>query len=745
MTAKTMLGVLAALAVAVTVVVWVTTTPEQASLLEELPRAGLPEESAPEGTMVLPEPIASDPLPLDLPPEVDAPVKEPGFTISVSATQALPTGGKGPPAAATLELGISSGRKELGEPLMAFETEPDGKAQIAFPRSLVPESPEGKRQWLWLRSQGVGLLTRVDYERVPKVDDATVHMSVVVQPGALVEGRILGPDGQPAAGRVDWWWFGEEDITSSHAGMAGTDGLFHGELRYEGRHGLLAAGASTKDDEHGSFFFPEHLDLGTGFSELFDVDFTKPVPFLEVHVSGPGLIHGRVLDSSGVPAVGVSLVAVLAELDDEIGSLHFPYPRIRDLERRGGGHLWMRAATDSEGAFAFHGLRNGLFHVRGAGGENRSFGSSYPILLTERAVPSLGAPLELRLTRPYLAIHVRQADGSVPAQAIQIHKNTSWRSTMDDWPEEPGLLLTLSPRDAHRGGRRGAYLNASSTGPGEFVAELSGDLRVASALELDVGILGGELPWRPQHVVVPPYSGRVDVDLVLPTVEPLGSLLLDVVNGAGTALEKQVRIRVIDPATGVVLVDAPCDYTDEDDWPMRIRLPMGEYRLLVEGHPWINDHHGTIMRRRVHGAHEQSVHIASGVESHVTATLGEAARLAVRVIGSVTEKDREEIRSWQRGEVDEDFTEFWAQFVTMRLEREGRWPEQPKFARRFMEGTSASGIHLFASVAFGKDETSEPLTPGTYTLVATTAGGRVLERVVTLMPGQTLSMTLRFE
>jgi hypothetical protein len=77
--------------------------------------------------------------------------------------------------------------------------------------------------------------------------------------------------------------------------------------------------------------------------------------------------------------------------------------------------------------------------------------------------------------------------------------------------------------------------------------------------------------------------------------------------------------------------------------------------------------------------------------------------------------------------------------------REGRRPEHPQFARHAWEGTSAAGRHLFPSVPFGSEETSEALSPGSYTLVATTFGGRVVERPVTLVPGQTLSLTLHFE
>jgi hypothetical protein len=742
MTARTTLA-LAAVSLAVALVVWLGTAPGTPDPSAGSTRAGPTADLAPDSPAVLPDVLAAEPQPLEPAAPAAAPAAETGFVVAVVASRVLPRGAQASPEATALELGVSSSRKALGEALLRFETAPDGKAQVPFPRRLVPAAPDGKAQWLWLRSRGPGLLERVDLERVPQADDTTVTMSVVVQPGTVVEGRILGPDGQPAAGRVDWWVFGDEGITSGTVGLAGPDGLFRGELLHAGRHGLLAAGSSRTDAERSSFFMPEQLDLGTGFSDLFDVDFRTPVPFIEVRVSGPGRIRGRVLDGSGAPAAGVPLVAVLAELDDEAGSLRLPYPRARDLERLGGGHLWVRATTDPDGAFAIAGLRHGLFHVRAADG-SESF-SGYPILLTPGPVASDGVPLELRLDRPHLAIHVRQADGSLPAGAIGIHRDSRWGFQTDPWPEEPELLVTLSPRDAHLGGWSGAYLEASAIAPGEFVAELDEDLRVATTLELDVGVLGGELPWRPRRVSVPPGSGRVDVEVVLPPAAPRGALVLDVVDASGAALIEQVRVRIDDPATGVVLVDVPCDYTDEEDWPMRIPLPEGGYRLLVEGHPWIDDHHGTLMRRRAHGAHEQPLLIAAGVESRVTARLGEAARLALRVVGAATEADREAIRAQYDGKADDAFVDHWARFVRLRLEREGRWPESPQFARFAMEGTSAAGTHVFPSVAFGSDETSEPLTPGTYRLVATTAGGRELERDVTLVPGHTLSLTLGFE
>jgi hypothetical protein len=693
--------------------------------------------------MKLPEPVPTDPAQLDVPPAFAVERAADACTVEVVAQQAALPGSRATPVATRLEFGISTSRNEQGEPLMEIETAPDGTARFELPWTGLTPGVDGKRPWLWLRSGGAGLLARITQAQAPAEPGATVKMYVVVQPGTMISGRILGPDGAPVAGRVDWWSFGPEGISSSSVGSAGPDGLFTGELLREGTTGLWATGTSDENPDFSVLYDNGRLDLGTGFSELFEVRFDEPVPFIEVRVSGPGVLRGRVVDENGTPAAGLNLMVVVAELDDEQGSLRLPYPRMRELEQEGGGHIWVTTVTGGDGGFELRGLRNDLYHVRAAP-DGKGYGG-YPALLTPRAVPSHGDPLELVLTRPHLAIHVREADGSLPEEEVVVHRVASFRRTLDEWPDEAGLLVALGARHAHRNGWRGPYLRAKSVGPGEFVVELEGMLLPDEALELDVGVLGGEAPWQLVRFEAPPASGCVDVDLVLPEPAPKGALVLDVVDAQGAVVLEQVRIRIVDPVSGVVLLDTSVNYHHEGDWPMRFELPEGDYRLLVEGHPWIDDHHGTVMRRRVHGAYEQPLHVSAGSETRVTATLGAAARLSVRTVGQVTEADRQAVRDDNDGRANEEYVEYWAPYVSLRLEREGRWPEQPEFARSAMEGTSAAGTHLFSSVELGHEETSEPLSPGDYTLVASTRGGRELRRAITLLPGETLSVTLQFD
>jgi hypothetical protein len=71
--------------------------------------------------------------------------------------------------------------------------------------------------------------------------------------------------------------------------------------------------------------------------------------------------------------------------------------------------------------------------------------------------------------------------------------------------------------------------------------------------------------------------------------------------------------------------------------------------------------------------------------------------------------------------------------------------ERVPFQREWGEGTDAAGTHLFSWLPLGSEATSEVLSPGTYTLVAETAGGRTLRHDVLLVDGQTLELTLEFE
>jgi len=356
-------------------------------------------------------------------------------------------------------------------------------------------------------------------------------------------------------------------------------------------------------------------------------------------------------------------------------------------------------------------------------------------------VPADGRPLGLRLepTRPHLVIHVTRADGSPPGEEFDVLHAGYMGSDLPEWPEQPRLLVGLAPGSVSPADRFGPYLRARQTGPGEFVVQPADDVSV------DVAVVGGHQPWRPRRVRVPEGAGRVDVDLAMQDPVRLGVLRLDVVDEDGAALLEQVGVPITGATGGMVFFDRPFNYAHEGDWPLVLPLPDGSYLLSVDGRAWFNDIEGQVIRRRELGGWEQPLIISADSETRVTARVGAGARLSVHLAGAATEADRRTIRERYGADRGEELVESWASFVDLRLCREGRWPEAVDFLRPWGEGTSAAGLHAFHGLWMGQEGVSEPLTPGRYTLVASTSGGREVRRDVQLLAGTTLTVSLSFD
>jgi hypothetical protein len=580
-----------------------------------------------------------------------------------------------------------------------------------------------------VRTGGVGVLERLFSVRAPKAIDEVVQLRVPVSPGVVVHGRLHGPDGEPTAGLIEWWRL-EDAGAHGRVAIATPDGHFRGELQREGPHLLQGKATSRTDIGRNAAFGNELADLGSGSSERFDVCFDEAVPFIEIHTAGAGSVVGRLADEAGRPVAGQQLLAVLADVDDGGLPQDDSDPRVQALLMAGGGHIRVPCVTDDAGRFAFRGLAGGLFHVRAASAHAPG---QFPALLTEPAVPSDGVPLELRYSRPHLVIRVRHPDGTPPDESFEAHN--VYRGP-PEWPGRAGLVVSLAPQDA--GAQLRPFLEPREIGLGEFVVDLP------KAGAIDVGVFGGAVPWQSQRVVVERGAGRVEVDVVLPAPTPLGTLAFDVVDAQGNAVTKRLNARLTDPATGIVLLDWSSHRSRSSDWPHELVLPPGELLFTVEGAPAREFWHGTIHESRELGSWESIVRIDADGETRVTAQLGEGARLAVDLRGELDTADERAVFAHSRGP-DASSDEPSQRSVRLHLERPGRWPEPVLFARYGHHNTSSAGTHLFPSLEFGSEATSELITPGDYTLVATTPGGRELRREVSLVAGRTLEVTLVFE
>ena len=615
-------------------------------------------------------------------------------------------------------------------------TDERGLARFDVPRRALDALGPGGSPAVWARSRGAGLLPRSVLHTVPPAEAPDLDMQLVAQAGALIRGRVVGPDGRPAAAMLQAWSADTSHFVSVAGGRTDAEGHFEIECRTEGTLTLLAEAGTPEPDAQTEVRSKEHLDLGTGASAPFVVAFGEPTPFVEVHISGPGVLRGRVRDDDGRPAAGLDLLALVAALDDERGSFRLDRDRHAAAQLEGRGHVWVTTTTDAEGAFEIRGLRSDLYNLR-ARDQGEGSATGYPELLTPRPIPSQGQTLDLRLTRTYLAIHVRDARGGLPEQEILSLPPTRW-SQRDAWPAELTLQVTLAPTEARQVvPTRRQYLWARPVGPGEFVTELPRDAFVG----LDVALFGDGRRWSSRRLDVPAGAGRVDVSLVIPERQPSGSLGLDVVDAHGAPLVDHLRVRILEPRGGTVMLDTEGAHLDEDDWPLERDLPAGEYVLHVAGTAWVDSHHGTLVAPREHGDCEVPLVIAPGRRTPVRAVLSEVARLDVKLVGSVGDDDRAAIRR-QRPDLAEQHVEAWAREVTLWLERDGRWCEPVQFVRALGEGTGFGDRRLFSTLELGTQGLSELVAPGDYTLAARRLGGRVWLQSVRLAPGQTLAVTI---
>lgn len=651
--------------------------------------------------------------------------------LLIVATWAAPLGQLGPPAAGiTLELGAASERSLAGRGMLQVETNERGLARASLPWVAVEAVGPPGRRLVFARTTGNDLLERLVTQRASRRPSAPIELHITAQRGMLLEGRLLGPDGAPAQGRVTRWREHPDGSRSQSPGdWAGDDGRFAVEITEDGIYRLSAVGTRRpwRRDEPDARF-----ELGNAVSGLLSVRLDEAPPDVELVLSGGGALRGRTMDATGRSLGGVSLRAVPVELQ-RAGSRSSAV--VAELQAESRGHTDVRGDSDSAGEFHFEGLRPGEYSIFAVVGS-----TSHPEerLLTPTPVPSDGTPLVLRVTRPHLAIHVRDEGGSVPSAAIEVLQ-TRRQGRVNGTADRPGLLVTRrGGRDALLGSA--AALRPRPAGPGEFALELD----VGDAVE--IALVGGGCYTPPRTIFIPPGAGRIDVDLVLRRTEAVGTLALDIQDEAGRGVAGDLMVRLVHAGSGMELLHLSWRYRSSGE----LEVPVGEHLLVVEGQPRVAFSLGPVKRPRELGGFEAPVTIRPGETTHVVATLSEPARIDVTLVGKVEDGDLDvaqaQVDGWLAPDEIEarDLVAKVGQ-VTLHLERPGRGVEPLSFATHELEGTRSAGPRPLPFLGLGAQALSEPLTPGDCTLVARLPGGREARRALTLMPGETLAVTLSFD
>lgn len=545
-----------------------------------------------------------------------------------------------------------------------------------------------------------------------------IDVELLAHRGPTLRGRVLDSNGNPIAARIRVVpWLFERGLGMGGLAESSSDGWFEA-LPYEAGTFQVIADAGDR-----------------GTDALTDVIASVGVvpPPLELVVSGPGVVRGRVRDETGRPAAGIDVEVVEATYDRArqepvVGNAVRGARRLGELELEGRGRVHAQRQTNAKGEFETRGLLAGVFVVRVV-----SPSVEPAALLTPVPVPSDGEPLDLVRTRPYLAVRVVDADGLPWAKVEHAFR----RDVDGGWPPDPRVAVTPSrpefvPRDGLEGWTKGRRVAV-----GEFVFE------VRTSTTYRVGLIGGSQRWAPLEIEVPANAGRIDVTLQATKEASRGSLLVDVVTPDGKRTSR-LSIRIEDPRTGDVVVDRAELF--DAGWPQGFSLPEGDYRVVVDGAPSIGYFHGTLDDPRQFGRFEAGARVVAGSTVRVAGTLPRGARVRVKLVGAANDADRAAIAAQFVGVSVgiENWNEVLAARAGLLLCTEGRRPIEVEFTEVW-GSTSAAGTHLSNHLALGATDVSQLVPAGRFTLEARLPGGRVVSKPVVLVDGETTEVELAFE
>lgn len=664
-------------------------------------------------------------------PVVAAPVDSApigSFELRVRTVFPKVGGERRPAPGVSVSLGLGHDWLKHPEVYATALSDPDGLVSLRVTRELLAAVASIEAPRILLASLGPGLVRSWSWAKLPGADMSVLDTQHTVRPGVYLRGTLLGPDGEPCAGYV------EAGRGRDHVEP---DGRFEIAATREGPTQLVAKGRSDTAPEPEDALL-DGYDLGTARSEPFEIAFDGSYEDLVIQVSGPGVLRGRVLESAGGPAAGLWLAASRVSGDGPSSS-----------QRSGvipdGGFTRRHVLTGAAGEFEISGLAAGSYrlvaHVEVDASEESI------IELAHDPIPADGRPLMFTVSRPHLAIHVRGADGratSSELEAFDVSLGGFHTNARDPWPVTPGVMVRPASGDAGFV-PDGGPLRPWRVAAGEFVLE------VPPGTSFDVSTFGGEHPPTLQRVVVPTDAGRVDVDVVLAPTRPRGELLVTVVDEAGVALHENVRLSLLDPATGFAFVREDSVLAKPEDWPHRFELPAATYVLSAEGVPTRFGQHGGVMWHRQAGAFEQLVKVAPNDVVSVEAMLGQGARLELELLGELNAADFEaaerELATWSsdHGSTVEDV----GRRVMLHLERADREPVQALFRRSEVPAVPPGARYRPSTLTpwplLGTNTRSEMLSPGRYTIVGRLPGGREARRDVELHEGQTTAVTLSFE
>lgn len=599
--------------------------------------------------------------------------------------------------------------------LASGASDADGGARLALevPTELLDDWGADARLWGHVAQPGKRAYLKTT--TMPNTGERAT-LKLFPRAGVSLTGRVLRADGTPAhPAKVQLYPASDPD----------GEYVFNEDSAYVDRDG----GFQLNADEAGLYDVQVSAS-GQGTAGLRGValEASSEPGYIELHLSGDGVLAGVLLDPDGLPVPKYRLWCAPAEHRDEyLGYLHDPQQIPHEW---GGGLYGDHGATDEAGRFEFSGLREGEYHLRGHTAKT----GYYEELLTDRAVSTGTRDLELRLARHRVLARVLDHEGNIVAV------DPEHRPGRDQLP-----LHALYIEECDAGGRllqaeRYTHDTRERLANGDIV------LDVQPGKSYVIGVFSRECALVEERLDVTPGDYERVVIVQLPAPVPATVLEVELQTPDGTPYEGSNSQRLHAPESGRLLWRSS-NY--ERASTVQLAIGPGPYRWSADAEP-MRGHHGERFTATPFSPVADELEVLAGRTNRFERRLGACGRVGLLLVSArapqpsiAPDSPDWEALAW------EEQVRIRAGGARVRFEQAGR-VARPSFGHGHGEDLGIPLPHFSTLEApwVTRDrrvETVDPLAPGSYRIVVELDGLGARSQQIEVRADELTEVTISFD
>lgn len=574
-------------------------------------------------------------------------------------------------------------------PVFTGQTDAFGRCVVTLAFE-VPASPRPKSLALWARVKAPGLQERLSQVRWSKKRERW-RAAMKVETGGTLRGRTIDSEGRGVSAQLDLR--ASEDRKRRSLEPSQYKPLVDGWFEYHFDPLLLGDLVASAPQAGTGVLYDVHLDP------------RDPPQDLQIEITGPGVLRGRVVDSKGNGVQGLRLSARLAK------------PQVEDI---GGGQAHGWTSTGADGSFEMKALKPAHYRIR----VERTGPDASALELTEHPVPADGSELELEYDNPRLIVALRDSTGAPWEGDVRSHYFMALEK-LDRWPENATIIVQRCRGSELEGPCFPGldYLDWTHVGQARFAFELTPDETYA------IAVIGSSFASAPRVFRADPRETQL-LEVRAGTEPPQAKLRvrieIDGVEQTGRRSDGPLfEVSVEDESTGLVIAAKERAGT--------FTLPPGRYRVVARGR-W--DQGGCFPgfgQPRTLGQAVQSVVLNPQPDSRanheLTLQLGTGGTLSLLTSAEGSPSEQLEADAYTAYDGDsEPAAEVWFQ-------QEGRPPESVLVDH---------GSFALPDWPLNRRFPSGMLPAGPGILIARLPGHREVRQAIEIRPGETLEVELAF-